>query len=148
LHHWTQLIDEDRLSFRVIVDGDSCPTMSIDGDLHSMEVRAGPTTDFPNIVCEQIAGGAIPSAMIVVLYFPLRPANLERIIVVGYTGCRLKSGSPVQACNDPAIWPFATIARSVAATEADLAIHIGDYVYHEMACPDAAVCGTVFGNNW
>ncbi len=44
----------------------------------------------------------------------------------------------VQACNDPAQWPFERVADAAAATAPDLVIHVGDYHYREGALPGAA----------
>ena len=148
LHHWTQLVGGHGQSFRAIVSDDACPTMTIDGAALPMQIRARPDTDFPNLVCEYVARSAAASAKLGTLSFPLRPAKPKKIVVVGDTGCRLKKGDPIQACTDPVAWPFSTVARSIAATQADLAIHAGDFHYREMKCPNPSVCGSVFGDNW
>ncbi|MEM7023841.1 MAG: metallophosphoesterase, partial [Pseudomonadota bacterium] len=148
LHHWTQLIDGRTQSFRAIVSDASCPAITVDGVQHQMNVRAGEMPDFPNLVCEFDTDGSVTSAKVNALSFPVRPERADQILVIGDTGCRLKDGSPAQACNDPAAWPFATIAESIAKQEADLAIHVGDYYYREVGCPDPDICGDVFGDNW
>jgi hypothetical protein len=148
LHHWTQMIDGEAQSFRAIVSDEACPTMRIDGVAAAMQIRAEANDDFPNLACELVTDATVASAELDDLRFPLKPENVERIVILGDTGCRLKKGDPIQACADPVAWPFATIANSVAATEADLAIHAGDLHYREMKCPDPAVCGTLFGDNW
>lgn len=73
----------------------------------------------------------------------------ERILVLGDTGCRLK-GALVQACNDPAQWPFAGLAAAAAKLAPDLVIHVGDYLYRETPCPagDAGCAGSPNGDNW
>ena len=74
------------------------------------------------------------------------PASLPKqtgsIAVFGDTGCRLK-GSTVQDCNDPAAWPLARVALSVAREKPDLIVFTGDFFYREAACPDnlASECG-------
>lgn len=148
LHHWTQMVDGSAQSFRAIVTDDHCPIMRIDGVARPMQIRAEANDDFPNLACELVAEATVASASLGNLSFPLKSANVERIVILGDTGCRLKKGDPIQACTDPVAWPFATIANSVAATEADLAIHAGDFHYREAECPDASVCGTLFGDNW
>ena len=82
--------------------------------------------DFPNTVCEYATDEPVTSAELAGQRFPLRPQRADRILLVGDTGCRLKDGRPIQACNDPVAWPFAAIARSIAGKPADLAIHLGD----------------------
>jgi predicted phosphodiesterase len=84
----------------------------------------------------------------------LPPVKAEpvRIVVVGDTGCRLKSSEDkarpgtFQDCNDPASFPFAQVARAAAAWKPDLVIHVGDYHYRENACPaNRPGCA---GNSW
>src|SRR5262249_13264228 len=55
-----------------------------------------------------------------------------------------------QDCNNPALWPFAQLAASVAAAKPDLVIHVGDYLYRESACPrgDRGCKGSPHGDDW
>jgi hypothetical protein len=72
------------------------------------------------------------------------------VVVFGDTGCRIK-GARVQDCNDPAKWPFETIANQAAAEKPQLMIHVGDYLYRESPCPgdaQSACGGTPVGDNW
>jgi len=82
---------------------------------------------------------------------PLPSGPIERIAVIGDTGCRLNDWEKkFQDCNDPAAWPFAQVAASVAAWQPDLIIHVGDYLYRESPCPaDMSGCaGSPSGDNW
>ena len=76
-------------------------------------------------------------------------ADPQRVLVLGDTGCRIK-GTFVQACNDPAAWPFAGLAAAAAALKPDLVIHLGDYLYRESPCPEgnAGCAGSPHGDNW
>ena len=76
-------------------------------------------------------------------------ANPKRILVLGDTGCRIK-GAALQACNDPAAWPFPQLAAAAAKLKPDLVIHVGDYLYRESACPagNAGCAGSPWGDNW
>src|SRR5581483_4696378 len=80
---------------------------------------------------------------------PPSSATINRIVVIGDTGCRLARFA-VQDCDNPRAWPFAAIARAAALKRPDLVIHVGDYYYRETACPaDRAGCaGSPFGDNW
>ena len=73
----------------------------------------------------------------------------ERILVLGDTGCRIK-GKTVQACNDPAQWPFPQVAAQAAKLKPDLVIHVGDYLYREFGLSedDARCAGSPSGDNW
>jgi hypothetical protein len=82
---------------------------------------------------------------------PLPYGPLKRIAVIGDTGCRLNEWEKkYQACNNPAAWPFATVAEAVVAWQPDLIVHVGDYLYRESPCPvDGPDCaGSPFGDNW
>lgn len=148
LHYWTQLLDGNAQSFRAIVSDTDCPAIKIDGLEHPMAVRARPMPDFPNLVCEFVTNETVTTVELAARRFPLRPERAQQVLLVGDTGCRLKEGKPIQACNDATAWPFAAIARSIAAKEADFAIHLGDYFYREEPCLEPEQCGTVFGDNW
>jgi len=71
------------------------------------------------------------------------PDKIERIALLGDTGCRLKKGDPTQVCSSTAKWPLARVTSSIARAKPDLIMHIGDYFYRELACPSdmTARCG-------
>jgi predicted phosphodiesterase len=73
----------------------------------------------------------------------------QRILVLGDTGCRIK-GAALQACNDPAAWPFPQLAAAAAKLKPDLIVHVGDYLYRESACPagNQGCAGSPWGDNW
>ena len=76
------------------------------------------------------------------------PQTPSSVAVVGDTGCRIE-GQRLQSCNDPAAWPFLKNAGSIAKSRPDLIVHVGDYLYREDACPDAAKgCEGPHGDNW
>ncbi|MBM5658739.1 serine/threonine protein phosphatase, partial [Burkholderia pseudomallei] len=67
---------------------------------------------------------------------PLPKAEPQRVAIVADTGCRMKKAdNAFQACSDATVWPFATIAASIAKLNPDLLLHVGDYHYRENACP-------------
>ena len=69
--------------------------------------------------------------------------------MLGDTGCRIK-GAALQACNDPAKWPFPQLAAAAARLKPDLVIHVGDYLYRESACPpgNQGCAGSPWGYGW
>jgi hypothetical protein len=130
---------------------DVCPTARLDGREVLMVVRAPGTDAFPVISCESFAPFGVIEASVGDQLLSLPSGPLERIAVVGDTGCRLNEWEKkYQACNDPAAWPFAEVAASVAAWQPDLIVHVGDYLYRESPCPaDGPDCvGSPFGDNW
>jgi len=133
---------------RLVTTANTCPALLTDKGEVAMVVRAPASADFP-LVC----GAAIPAgaaqARIGDAALPLPVANPRRILVLGDTGCRIK-GAALQACNDPAKWPFPQLAEAAAKLKPDLTIHVGDYLYRESACPpgNQGCAGSPWGDNW
>lgn len=147
---WVQLGPAGALSARIIVTGD-CPGLVADGQEIEMMTRApAPSDDFPVATCEAAVPEGATDLSVAGQSLPFLTDEPRRIAVIGDTGCRAETGDPFQSCNDPAAWPFAAIAAQVATFEPDLIIHVGDYLYREVACPpDQAGCaGGPHGDNW
>ena len=160
--HWVQLGPDGAVEARAVVDGDSCPEIYADQKAVSMQVRATGNGSFPLVCSVQIPRGAksvlqavwemtpgdeSPGRKVVEVKLP--PADPQRILVFGDTGCRIK-GKKLQDCSDPEKWPFRQIAAEAAKLKPDLVIHVGDYLYREKACPEGTkgCAGTPFGDNW
>jgi hypothetical protein len=112
-----------------------------------LHARAAPEDGFETRVCEATLPVGAARASLGDRRFPLLSGAIERIAVIGDTGCRVK-GARVQACNDPAQWPFATVAGAVAKHDPDLILHLGDYHYRESECPASTDCqDSPFGDN-
>ncbi|HUD88858.1 MAG TPA: metallophosphoesterase [Xanthobacteraceae bacterium] len=157
LSQWVQLGADGSSTVRAISD-DACPSVTFDGNAVPMSVRSEPTQNFGNVKPAQFAVRgcevAVPAGSFTALLdgkpLPLPQANPRRIVMFGDTGCRLKTGDPTQACNEPNAWPFPKVAAAAAATHPDLVIHVGDYEYREEACPagNAGCAGSPFGYGW
>ena len=138
----------------------TCPKIAIDGKLSAMSVRAAkvsgklsngskygstPNVDFNVLTCESAIPANTASAAINGKPLKLLPKSINRVVVVGDTGCRLKGptafvqaadgtssgGDPLQDCTDEAAWPWAKIAKVAAGFNPDLVIHNGDIHYRE-----------------
>jgi hypothetical protein len=149
---WLAFGPNGRLIARVIVAAD-CPFILFDGFATAMMPRTPPSADFPVVACEATVPFGVEEASIAGQPLPIPDSPYSRIAVIGDTGCRLdawEGGSAYQACNDPAAWPFAQVAASVAAWEPDLIIHVGDYLYREDPCPDSepGCAGSPHGDTW
>jgi hypothetical protein len=158
--------DNGAIQARVVTKDTACPSVTEDGRTIPMTVRAAPATlplrgtklpaeenkpaAYPVTVCE----ATLPkgrTAMVGGHRLPLPVAEPKRIVVIGDTGCRIKtSDKAAQACNDIHEYPFSRIAASAAAFKPDLVIHVGDYLYRESPCPagNAGCAGSVFGYGW
>lgn len=147
---WLEFGPRGQLLARVIVDG-PCPQVLIDDQPAQMQPRTPASDNFPVIACEAIIPFGVVTATIGDQLLAIPDGPFERIAVIGDTGCRLNDWEKAyQACNDPAAWPFAQVAASVAAWEPDLIVHVGDYLYRESPCPPEGVdcVGSPHGDNW
>ena len=159
--------EEARAVARVITHDTHCPAIELDGVATPMDVRAPPATvplrptrnspaeskpsAFPVLVCEKALPDDVKRAVVLGRTLPLPRANPRRIVVIGDTGCRIKTGDNIfQACNDRAQWPFPQVAGAAADLAPDLVIHVGDYHYRENACPagNLACAGSAWGYGW
>ena len=91
---------------------------------------------FDVLTCEATWPQGASSARVAGQELAAPKANINRIVVIADTGCRMKGAeNAFQPCNDPVAWPFAQVAQSAALTKPDLVIHIGDMHYRESPCP-------------
>ena len=152
---------------RAIVQPDAsgnavCPRIRIGGVESAMAVRAPAVTsvasrgdfygssrlvDFPVLTCEAAIPANTRSASI--NGQPLKVltgnASVNRVVVVGDTGCRVKGptafvqaadgttsgGDRLQDCSSEAAWPYAKLSRVAASFNPDLVVHNGDMHYRE-----------------
>ncbi len=150
LAHWVQMAPDGYAEVRAVVSGPACPALLLDGAQTPMRLRAAPDAKFPVRVCALTLPRTAKSATLLGEILPLPKPDPAHIVVLGDTGCRIKGGT-VQDCEDPAQWPFRTVAASVAREKPDLIVHVGDYLYRESPCPPAqaeACGGTTWGDNW
>jgi len=152
---------------RVVTAESTCPTIRIDNAPLPMDVRARPQTlplrptrspvedskpsAFPLLTCEKVIPPHTTSVVVDGKTLPLPPQQINRIVVIGDTGCRIKkSENAAQDCNDPRAYPFATVAAQAAKWKPDLVVHVGDYLYRENACPDGnkGCAGSPWGYGW
>ena len=135
---WVQVLPNGP-EVRAITTAVRCPEIRFNGRPILMTERASPDADFHIRTCEAPIPAGTKRSTLAGKPLRLPPEGPRRIAVVGDTGCRMKLGTGLdygfQACNVPAQWPFAKIARQIAAWKPDLIIHVGDYVYREQPCP-------------
>lgn len=147
---WLEFGPDGRLIARLIVDGE-CPTVQLDQLDVAMTPRTTPSATFPVVACEAAIPFGVETATIADQPLPIPDGRLERIAVIGDTGCRLNQWeNAYQHCNAPLAWPFAQVAASVAAWQPDLIVHVGDYLYRESPCPaaEAGCAGSPYGDTW
>ena len=148
---YTIMAPESGSMVRSLTSAETCPTARIDGRRVAMATRAAPrdyapranaageaqTVSFAQRVCEVAVPRAARHVSVAGRSVPVAPRLVRRIVLLGDTGCRLKTASNAfQACNDATKWPFARVARAAAARHPDLVLHVGDYLYRENPCPE------------
>ena len=145
---WVQL-GPHGAEIRAVTEAASCPDVQIDGAPRAMQPRGRPDAAFPHLVCRLPVPSGARHARLGGQALPLPKGPPRRILIFGDTGCRVK-GKTIQDCNNPRLWPFATIARKAAAWRPDLVIHVGDYYYRESPCPSGhpECAGSPYGDNW
>ena len=167
LYTFVVLSEEGAPVARAITSASACPDIELDGVARVMAVRAAPGTlplrptfsapanskpsSFPVLTCETAIPAGVSRATIASRALALPKPMAKRLVVIGDTGCRIKSADKVfQACDDPVQWPFAAVADAAAAAAPDLVIHVGDYHYRENACPpgNARCAGSPWGYGW
>lgn len=122
----------------IYTDATDCPSIKADNKDQPMAVRKGDQTAFPVLVCEFLVPVGTKKLELKGKKLPLPPGKPELIAVIGDTGCRMKGGDAdddddFQNCDDPSAWPFATLAASAAKRKPQLLVHVGDYIYREVA---------------
>jgi hypothetical protein len=147
---WVEAGEGGQTVARVVVTmASDCPVLIADGASRPMPVRQ-PVPGGLRPACEAVIPAGTRSASVNGHALALFTPNPNHIVVIGDTGCRIK-GPRVQDCNDPAKWPFETVAGRAASAKPELVLHVGDYLYREDACPDGLnkLCGgTPNGDNW
>jgi hypothetical protein len=113
-----------------------------------MSTRATRGQAFPDLVCELKLPSSATGASVQGRRLPLPDPHPQRIVIIGDTGCRITARG-AQACNNPAAWPFAAIAKRAAREHPDLVVDLGDMLYREAPCPkgDQGCAGSPFGYN-
>ncbi|HVR64537.1 MAG TPA: metallophosphoesterase [Polyangia bacterium] len=147
--YWVELGPGGATLARAATPEATCPSITIDSVPTPMSVRLAAGTEpvrtssaspvlpsaFSMTACELTIPPGASSATIFGQPLPLPKAHPQKIVVIGDTGCRLKTGNPWQACSDTTQWPFPVVADAAAGAHPDLVVHVGDYHYRENQCP-------------
>ncbi|KXS33351.1 MAG: Uncharacterized protein AWT59_0513 [Candidatus Gallionella acididurans] len=152
---------------RVLTTDTQCPLIRFDAREVRMNVRAAPASMplrptrsapadskpsvFPLLTCEKEIPRGTGSAKLGTLSLPLPKHQIDRIVVIGDSGCRLKkSDGAYQACNDSDLYPFARVAAAAARWKPDLVVHVGDFLYRENECAQGnpGCAGSPWGYGW
>jgi hypothetical protein len=148
---WVELGADNRMEVRVVVGSGvtACPEVVADNSTIEPRQRGAADGDFSITTCSATVPLAIQKLTVGGVAVPTVPAAINRIAVIGDTGCRIE-GKALQNCNDTNQWPFPVIAKRAAERKPDLVIHVGDYYYREDPCPagNSGCAGSPHGDNW
>lgn len=151
---WTQLaptsVSPSGLVAKAIVEQAACPSISLQGAASSslamtpLSPRAGVVGFSSILVCTAALPAGTTAASVGGKTLPVpAPGTPSSIAVIGDTGCLILPPSggkaQLQDCNKESKWPFAAVAKSVAAAAPSLIVDVGDYVYRQANCATAAV---------
>ncbi len=160
---FTLLGPDGQTSVRALTAEARCPAIHIDGTIHPMLQRVGPAVvagraeagqadraaaHFPSRVCEADLPPGARSVSVDGRRVALPAAQVDRFVVFGDSGCRMKAGDKrFQACNDAAAWPLAAVAKAAARLKPQLVVQLGDIHYRESPCPEgnAGCAGSPWG---
>jgi hypothetical protein len=168
---WVEIGANNQAIARLLTPYNACPAITVDGVTSPMTVRALPVTlpirttstdtsiaaamtsgnskpsVFTTTTCEFLLPAGAAVAIVAGVKLPLPKPVVNRVVIVGDTGCRISIGNVYQACGDPAQWPFSVIASVTAAMQPDLVLHVGDYEYRDNPCPpgNTACAGQPWG---
>jgi hypothetical protein len=168
---WVEIGANNQAIARLLTPYNVCPAITVDGVTSPMSVRALPATEpfrptstdttvaaamtsgnskqavFTSTTCEFLVPAGATTATVAGIKLPLPKPVVNRVVILGDTGCRISIGNVYQACGDPTQWPFPVIATEAAAMQPDLVLHVGDYEYRDNPCPpgNTACAGQPWG---
>ena len=168
---WVEIGANNQAIARLLTPYSVCPAIAVDGTTSAMTLRVGPgaeplrptSTDttlaaamtsgnskpsvFTTATCEFLLPAGAQAATVAGIKLALPKPIVNRIAIIGDTGCRISIGNVFQACGDPTQWPFGVISSVAAAMQPDLVLHVGDYEYRDNPCPvgNTACAGQPWG---
>ena len=147
---------------RALTRAGACPSLEWDGADLPLQERAPPeriaprgdarAPSTPAVFTARSCEIAVPAGAsrlrVAQFGLPVPHAELQRIVLMGDSGCRMKDADAAfQDCHDAQAWPFATVNAMAATMHPDLVIHVGDLHYRESPCPagNAGCAGSPWG---
>ncbi len=144
IYSWSQVIPNNMISVRAIIDNEDCPIACVDGEQMLMNERAAPEgKNFPEKVCELSLSKSVEEVTIDDYQIPMLSPEIKKIAFIGDTGCRV-TNLIEQSCNSDKEWPLVKVLNSISAHKPDLIVHIGDYHYREKSCKDVTKCSQTY----
>ncbi|RDD34577.1 Calcineurin-like phosphoesterase [Wolbachia endosymbiont of Cylisticus convexus] len=142
LYTWSQVIPENKLSIRAIIDNNMCPIAYVDDK--KVEMLSRSSINNTETVCELIVETNAQNISIDNIKVPVLAEKISKIAFIGDTGCRINMLFQ-QECNSIDSWPLKKNLDSIAFHKPDLIIHVGDYHYRQTKCRNTQKCGDIYG---
>lgn len=142
LYTWSQIIPENKLSIRAIIDNNMCPIAYVDNK--EVEMLSRSSINNTETVCELIVETNAQNISIDNIKVPVLAEKISKIAFIGDTGCRINMLFQ-QECNSVDSWPLKKNLDSIAFHKPDLIIHVGDYHYRQTKCRNTKKCGDIYG---
>jgi hypothetical protein len=168
---WVEIGANNQAIARLLTPYSVCPSITVDGVTSAMTLRAlakaealrpnnvdttlaaamnspnSKASIFTTTTCEFLLPAGATNATVAGMKLPLPKPVVNRVVIIGDTGCRVALNNTYQNCSDYSIWPFPLIAQAAAAMQPDLVLHVGDYHYRDNPCPagNTACAGSPWG---
>lgn len=106
LYTWSQVIPENKLSIRAIIDNNMCPIAYVDDK--KVEMLSRSSINNTETVCELIVETNAQNISIDNIKVPVLAEKISKIAFIGDTGCRINMLFQ-QECNSIDSWPLKKI---------------------------------------
>jgi predicted phosphodiesterase len=141
--YWVQYSDQNSLLFRQIsTQSKQCPIIKVDNvNVKTQERIHEYKNEFPIKVCQaEIENNKQHLISFKNLNVTTKIENINKISVLGDTGCITEGKAFEQSCYKLEEYPFSEVAKNVEHSKADLIIHVGDYFYSKEKCINDDKC--------
>jgi predicted MPP superfamily phosphohydrolase len=141
--YWVQYSDNGSLLFRHISANDSkCPKIIVDKvDVQTIVRPHEYIEEFPVTVCQAEIDNQKPHNIVFKkLNIKTKISNINKISVIGDSGCITEGKILEQNCNRIEEYPFSEIAKNVQKMRPDIIVHVGDYFYSKDECINDDKC--------
>lgn len=141
--YWVQYSENDSLFFRYLTTNleDECPYVFVDDNKVLTFERVHPLKEsFPMRICQaEFDNKKSHRIKFKDLDITTKLSDISKISIVGDAGCVIDKNFE-QKCNIFEEFPFSAVAESIAKTNPDLIVHVGDYFYAKDQCKKTKEC--------
>ena len=141
--YWVQYSDNNSLLFRQIsTQNKQCPIIKVDNiSVKTIERIHEYNKEFQITVCQaEINNNQQHTISFKKLHLTTKIENINKISVLGDTGCITEGKALEQNCYKLEEYPFSEVAKNIGQNQSDLIIHVGDYFYSKEKCINDEKC--------